>query len=102
MDAMQKQVTEVNQGKELNKTPDTSNSSGQNYDICSFHDMIDRDRHDGNQRWQQISHAMSPHDLPSAAAFGSCQKNVFLPRFLHEFVSEHIGVVPQMAQDHDG
>ena len=31
MDAMQKQVTEVNQGKELNETPDTSNSSGQGY-----------------------------------------------------------------------
>ena len=30
MDAM-KQVSEVNQGQQLNETPDTSNSSGQGY-----------------------------------------------------------------------
>ena len=28
---MQKQVTEVDQGQQLNDTPDTSNSSGQGY-----------------------------------------------------------------------
>lgn len=30
-DALQKQTTEVNQGSQLNETPDTSNSSGQGY-----------------------------------------------------------------------
>ena len=30
-DQMQQQVTEVDQGQQLNETPDTSNSSGQGY-----------------------------------------------------------------------
>ena len=30
-DQMQQQVTEVDQGQELNETPDTSNSTGQGY-----------------------------------------------------------------------
>ncbi|MDO5823250.1 DUF2149 domain-containing protein [Methanobrevibacter sp.] len=30
-DALQKQTTEVDQGSQLNETPDTSNSSGQGY-----------------------------------------------------------------------
>ena len=59
-----------------------------------------RNCHDTHDRRHYISKTMLPQDLSFEKSLGSSKKYIILPHLIQEFVTYHICVIPEMAEDH--